>query len=313
MSVPTVTFNNGQKIPVVGLGTSGGYENQIKQAVKDAIDAGYRHIDTAHFYRNEHEIGEAVAEKIQEGVIAREDIYLVSKLWNCFHREDMVKPALENTLKDLGVEYVDLYLIHWPHAFKDGWELKPYDENGKLIFSDADFCQTWKAMEECVKLGLTKSIGLSNFNRKQIQKILDIAEIKPVTNQIEVHPYLAVQDHVDFCKSKGIVVTAYRPIAGQSKLSKVSPINDPIVLNIAAKYGKTPAQVMLKLQLQRGIVVIPKSTNIDRIKSNIELFDFELTLEDLRSLMALDIGAAGRTITELECREHKDYPFNDAF
>lgn len=306
-------FNNGQKIPVIGLGTSGGYDEEITQAVKDAIDVGYRHIDTAHFYKNEKAIGKGVADKIAEGKIKRENIFLTSKLWNCFHREDLVKPALEKTLSDLGVEYVDLYLMHWPFSYKDGWDLEPRDDNGKLIYGDSDFTDIWKAMEKCVKLGLTKSIGLSNFNRKQIHRILDIAEIQPVTNQVECHPYTAIKEHVEFCKSKGIIVTAYRPISGHSKLSKVSAINDPLIASIAKKYGKTPAQIMLKLQLQRGIVVIPKSTNKERMRANFDVLDFELTQQEVDFLLALDKGESGRTIPMEECKQHKDYPFNGEF
>ncbi|BES96974.1 unnamed protein product [Nesidiocoris tenuis] len=308
-----IVLNNGEKMPALGLGTSGGYENEVKQAVRDALDLGYRHIDTAHFYKNEKEIGEAVNEKIKEGVVKREDVFLVSKLWNSFHGENMVQPALKRTLADLGVDYVDLYLIHWPFAYKDGWDLEPRDSKGQLILSDSDFTKTWKAMEECVKLGLAKSIGLSNFNRKQIQRILDIAEIKPVTNQVECHPYLAIKEHVAFCQAKGIVVTAYRPIAGQSKLNDISPINDPLIQRLAEKHGKSPAQIMLRLQLQRGIVVIPKSTNKQRMKSNMEIFDFQLSADEVEALLKLDKGDAGRTIPMKECQPHRDYPFNGEF
>ncbi|BES98537.1 reductase [Nesidiocoris tenuis] len=309
----TVELNNGAKMPVLGLGTSGGYENEVKQAVLDALDLGYRHIDTAHYYRNEKEIGQALNRKIDEGVVRREDVFLVSKLWNTFHNENSVLPAIKRSLSDLGVDYVDLYLVHWPVALKDGWDLEPKDSEGRFILSDSDFTKTWKAMEQCVKLGLAKSIGLSNFNRSQIQRIWDVAEIKPVVNQVECHPYLAIKEHVEFCKSKGIVVTAYRPIAGHNKLSDTSPINDPLINQLAEKYGKNPAQIMLRLQLQRGIVVIPKSTNKQRMKSNMEVFDFQLSSDEMEALLQLDKGEAGRTIPAEEIKNHKEYPFSGEF
>ena len=189
----------------------------MAQAVKDAIDIGYRHIDGAFIYGNEHELGQGVNAKIAEGVVKREDIFITSKLWNTFHRPDLVRGALEATLKNLGTSYVDQYLIHWPLAYKEESDLFPKDANDKVIFSDVDFVDTWKELEKCVDAGLTKSIGVSNFNKKQIERVLAIARIPPASNQIESHPYLAQVKLSEFCRSKGIHVTAYSPLGSPAR------------------------------------------------------------------------------------------------
>ncbi|BES96562.1 reductase [Nesidiocoris tenuis] len=308
----TLKFNNGLQCPIIGLGTYQSKDEDCLKAVKTAIDAGYRHIDTALYYQNEKEIGLALAEKIAEGVIKREDIFLTTKLWNTFHRPDLVEPALDQSLKDLKTDYVDLYLIHWPVAFKDGWELSPKDEHGKMIFSDADFVDTWRAMESLVDKRKVKSIGLSNFNKQQVERILSVARIKPVTNQIEVHPYLVQRQIVDFCHANDIVVTAYRPLGGPPTDPK-SPAHDLEIANIAKTHDKTLAQIMLRFLLQRRIVSIPKSANSDRIRENIKIFDFELDDDEMKTMMALDKGKSGRSIPYDVAREHKDYPFDADF
>lgn len=308
----SVKFSNNLDCPIVGLGTYRSQEDDCYRAVQTAIDVGYRHIDTALYYQNEKEIGRAVSKKIQEGVIERKDIFITSKLWNTFHKPDLVEPALQQTLKNLQTDYVDLYLIHWPTAFKDGWDLSPKDESGKIIFSDADFIDTWKAMESLVEKGMAKSIGVSNFNKSQILKILECARIQPVNNQIEVHPYLNQQKLFQFCKLKNISVTAYRPLGGPPEDPK-SPIHDKKIEELAQKYNKSPGQIMIKFLVQRGIITIPKSSNPERIKSNFEVFDFELRNEDMDILMSLDKGTAGRSIKYANAYGHKDYPFDDEF
>jgi aldehyde reductase len=184
----------------------------VAQAVKDAIDAGYRHIDGAHVYQNEHEVGEGVNAKINEGVVKREDLFITSKLWNNFHDPNEVRAACEYTLKQLQLSYLDLYLIHWPIGYQKSDQLFPVDSNGKRLASNFDILDTWKAMEKLVDEGLVKSIGISNFNIRQVNKIFDNARIKPVTNQIEVHPYLLNNKLREHCKSKNIIITAYSPL-----------------------------------------------------------------------------------------------------
>ncbi|XP_039283270.1 aldo-keto reductase family 1 member B1-like [Nilaparvata lugens] len=251
--VPFVQFNNGNRFPIIGLGTWKSKPGEVVAAVKWAFDAGYRHIDCAHVYQNEKEVGEAIGDKLKEGVIKREDIYVTSKLWNTYHRPDLVKPALRQTLSDLGVAYLDLYLIHWPHAFKEEAGLFPQDKDGKTVYSDVDYVDTWKALEECVNEGLTRSIGLSNFNSQQIDRILSVAEIKPVVNQVECHPYLNQKKLKEFCESKDILLTAYSPLGSPdrpwAKPGDPQLMDDPKLKTLAEKYQKTIAQILIRYQV----------------------------------------------------------------
>ncbi|CAH0394359.1 unnamed protein product [Bemisia tabaci] len=312
--IPFVTFNNGQKFPTFGLGTWKSKPGQVGQAVKDAIDAGYRHIDCAHVYQNEKEIGEAITAKIKEGVVKREDLYITSKLWNTFHRPDLVEVGLKTTLTDLQLDYLDLYLIHWPQAYKEGGELFPADGD-KGLYSDVSITDTWKAMEVVAEKGLTKSIGISNFNPEQVENILSIAKIKPVTNQIEVHPYLTQKKLREFCKSKGIVVTAYSPLGSPdrpwAKPGEPTIMDDPKLKEIAARYNKSTAQIAIRYQIENGNIVIPKSVTKSRIIENIKVFDFKLSPEDIEAIDALNkndrVCALERDVS------HKDYPFKAEF
>jgi aldehyde reductase len=277
VKVPLIKLNNGLSMPALGLGTwqgPPGKEAEVGQAVKDAIDVGYRHFDCAHVYGNEKIIGEAIQDKIKEGAVKREELFIVSKVWNTFHRPDLVEPALKETLKNLKLEYLDLYLVHWPHAFKEGSNLHPIDsKTGLFIPSDVDYIDTWKAMEKVNKKGLTKSIGISNFNSKQIERLLKSAEIVPVTNQIECHPYLNQAKLRKFCSDRGITVTSYSPLGSPSrpwqKPGDPDVINDPKIRQIGNKYGKSPAQILLRYNVQLGNSVIPKSSNKERLLQNL--------------------------------------------
>jgi len=310
--VPTVKFNNGEIFPIFGLGTWKSKPGEVTQAVKDAIDIGYRHIDGAHVYGNEKEVGDAIKAKIAEGVVKREDLYITSKLWNTYHRPDLVEPALRVTLKNLGLDYLDLYLIHWPFALKEGGDLFPVDSAGNYIYSDVDYVDTWKALEETVKKGLTKSIGISNFNKRQIERLLKNSTIAPVTNQIEVHPYLVQAKLSEFCKSKDIVVTAYSPLGSPdrpwAKPDDPQLLEDPKIKKLAEKYKKTPAQVVIKYQVQRGHITIPKSVTKSRIKENFDIWNFELTPQDIELINTFDCN--GRICPEEKAFTHKDHPFS---
>lgn len=310
----SVALSNGKSIPILGLGTWGSPPGQVTQAIKDGIDAGYRHFDGAHVYQNEHEVGEGINAKIAEGVVKRDDIFVTSKLWNSYHRPDMVRGACETTLKNLKLSYLDLYLIHWPQAFKEGDELFPM-EDGKVQFSDADFTHTWKEMEKLVDDGLVKSIGISNFNKKQVEYLLANCRIPPVTNQVECHPYLIQKKLSEFCMSKNITITAYSPLGSPSRpwAQPGDPVllEEPKILDIAKKYNKTAAQVLIRYQIQRGHIVIPKSVTKERIISNFNVFDFELESGDMELIESFDCN--GRLVPFLECKSHKDYPFNDEY
>ncbi|KAJ9598319.1 hypothetical protein L9F63_010997, partial [Diploptera punctata] len=315
MTVPTVKLNNGYNFPVLGCGTyKAGNPGEVADVVKNAIDVGFRHIDCAMFYDNEPEIGQAIKEKIAEGVIKREDLFITSKLWNNNHRPDLVVPACKKTLSDLGLDYLDLYLIHWPHAVKEGGEPNPLDEDGKLIPSDVDYVDTWKQMEECLKLGLAKSIGLSNFNSVQIQRILDVATIRPVVNQVECHPYLNQSKLLAFCKERQILLTAYSPLGSPGILAgpdTPAPLKDPKIIEIAEKHGKTVAQTIIRYLIQHGVVPIPKSSNKKRLEENFNVFDFELTAEEVASIDGVNKNF--RICPYIEATKHRDYPFNIEF
>ncbi|KAK9884641.1 hypothetical protein WA026_007478 [Henosepilachna vigintioctopunctata] len=291
-------------------------KGEVTQAVKDAIDLGYRHIDCAHVYGNEKEVGDAIKAKITEGVVRREDLFLTSKLWNTFHRPDLVEVAIKETLKNLGVDFINLYLMHWPVAYKEEGELFPLNKDGKPIFSDVDYVDTWKSMEELVKKGFTKSIGLSNFNKRQIERVLEIATIKPVNNQIECHPYLNQTRLIDFCKSKGIAVTAYSPLGSPdrpwAKPEDPSLMQDTKLKELALKYKKTPAQILLRYQIQRNVITIPKSVTKSRIEENFNIFDFELSMEDMNYINTFDCN--GRFCPMTASLGHPHHPFeNDEF
>ncbi|KAF4023319.1 hypothetical protein G4228_015610 [Cervus hanglu yarkandensis] len=293
-----VKLNDGHFIPVLGFGTFAPPEvpkSEALEVTKFAIEAGFRHIDSAHLYQNEEQVGQAIRSKIANGTVKREDIFYTSKLWSTSLRPELVRPALEKSLNNLQLDYVDLYIIHFPVALKPGEALFPTDENGKPIFDSVDLCHTWEALEKCKDAGLTKSIGVSNFNHKQLEKILNKPGLKykPVCNQVECHPYLNQSKLLDFCKSHDIVLVAYGALGSQRIKEWVNPnlpylLEDPVLSAIAKKHNQTPALVALRYQIQRGVVVLAKSYNKKRIKENIQVFDFELTPEDMKAIDGLN-------------------------
>jgi len=309
---PTIKLNSGYEIPIFGLGTWKSQPGEVTKVVQEAIDVGYRHIDGALAYSNEKEVGEAIEAKIKQGVVKREDLFVTSKLWNTFHRSDLVVNSLKKTLADLKLDYLDLFLIHWPMAYKEDAELFPKDANDKMIYSDADYLDTWKMMEECVRLGLTRSIGLSNFNSQQIQRILDNSKIKPAMLQVECHPYWNQKKLFEFCKSKGISVTGYSPLGSPdrpwAKPTDPKLVDDVKLVELSKKYGKSPAQIILRWLVQRGIVAIPKTVNKNRLIENINIFDFTLSDEDMAYLYTFD-KPEGRALLLEWNKDHKYYPF----
>ncbi|XP_058796941.1 aldo-keto reductase family 1 member B1-like [Phymastichus coffea] len=313
--IESVIFSNGNKIPALGLGTWKSKGGTAVNIIKDAVRIGYRHIDTSPVYGNEKEIGQAITELVSENVVKREDLFITSKLWNTRHRPDLVEEALRKTLSDLQTTYLDLYLIHWPFAFKELEEPFPEGPDGKVQFSDVDYVDTWKAMEQLQEKGLVRNIGVSNFNSKQLSRVLDNCKIKPVTNQVECHPYLPQVKLSEFCKSKDILITAYSPLGSPDRPwaqpGDPSLLEDPKVKEIAAKYKKSTAQVVLRYQVQRGHIVIPKSASIVRLEENTKIFDFQLSEEDIKLLHTFD--RKWRVCPMNSSVEHKDYPFHDEF
>ncbi|KAG8539792.1 hypothetical protein GDO81_020344 [Engystomops pustulosus] len=289
-----ITLNDGHKIPVVGLGTYAPQEcpkSLAGEAVKVALEVGYRHIDSAFIYGNEVEVGQAIREKIADGTVKREDVFYTSKLWSTYHTPQLVRTCLEKSLKDLQLDYIDLYLIHIPIEFKPGDDLFPTDESGKPIYHNTDIRDTWKAMEDLKEAGLVKSIGVSNFNHKQLELILNMPGLryKPVCNQVECHLYLNQSKLLEFCKSHDIVLEAYGVLGSTRDVKWVDQslpilLDDPVLNTIAKKHGRTPAQVAMRQMLQRGIVVLAKSFKPERIKQNLEVFKFELSEEEMKIL-----------------------------
>jgi len=312
----TLKLNTGFEMPLFGLGTWQSPPGAVKAAVTAALELGYRHIDCAHVYGNEAEVGEALAEKVADGTVKREEVFVTSKLWNTFHSKELVAPALQVTLKNLKLDYLDMYLIHWPMGFKEGTgELFPKDADGKLLCSDVDYVDTWAGLEEVKKLGLVRSIGLSNFSKPQIERVLQAGTVVPANNQIECHPELPQNELIDYCRSKGIVVTAYSPLGSPQRPSAKpdDPIlmEHPTVVAIAQELGKTAAQVLIAFQLQRGIVCIPKSVTPSRIESNAQAVDVKLSEDQMKKLNALECD--GRLLRFIPIKDHPHYPFNTPF
>jgi len=258
LNVPSVKLSDGKEMPQFGLGTWLSGKGEVRNAVEHAIKVGYRHIDTAFAYGNEAEVGEAIEAVIADGIVKREDLYIATKLWNTWHSAENVKKNCEKSLENLKIEQIDLYLMHFPMAWKGDENMVPLRDQTdprevkRHLTEDIDYVDTWKAMEDLVRTGKVKSIGVSNFNSFQLQRILDNCTIKPVNNQLEVHPYLSNIELVDYCISKGLTVTAYSPLGNPSKPvtrkwtgEEITLLEEKIIVGLSKKYNKTPAQVYL--------------------------------------------------------------------
>ncbi|KAK7304119.1 hypothetical protein RJT34_15180 [Clitoria ternatea] len=281
--VPHVVLesSNHGSMPVIGLGTGSlsPTGDVIKVAVVEAIKLGYRHFDTASVYGSEEPLGEAIAEALQLGLIAsRDELFITSKLWCSDNFPHLVLPALRKTLQTLKLEYLDLYLIHWPIAVKPGNLEFPIPEEALTTF---DLKGVWTAMEECQNLGLTKCIGVSNFSTKKLENLLSFATIPPSVNQVEVSPIWQQKKLREYCKSKGIIITAYSPLgAVGTPWGSNNVVDNELLKEIAQAHGKSVAQVCLRWLYEQGVTVAVKSFNKERIKQNLEIFDWSLTKED---------------------------------
>jgi 2,5-diketo-D-gluconate reductase A len=267
--IPRITLNDGNEIPQLGFGVFKIEPENTAKAVSKALEVGYQHIDAAQMYGNEKEVGEA----IEASGLQRDEIFVTSKLGNDVHEPEDARKALVRTLSDLGLDYVDLFLIHWPLPNRYG----------------GDFVSTWKTLEALQRDGRSRSIGVSNFQPAHLERLAAESDTRPAVNQIESHPYLTNDTVRDYCQQRGIAIEAWSPIA------KGGVLEDVTVSDVADKVGKTPAQVVLRWHIQLGNIIFPKSVTPSRMEQNFELFDFELEPRDMEAIAELDRGEDGRT------------------
>jgi methylglyoxal/glyoxal reductase len=257
-------LSSGKTIPAIGFGTWRSMKNDAFESVLCALDLGYRHIDTAEIYANEIDVGKAIA----QSSVAREEIFLTTKLWNEHRTAESARLALDQSLGNLGTDYLDLYLIHWPGSYQR-------------------IRAVWKAMEEAVDAGKVRSIGVSNFNVHHVDNLLDVAQIRPVVNQVECNPYLQNVFLNNYCRDNGIILEAYAPL-NSSRAAEL--LQNEKLTSIASNYGRTVAQIVLRWHIQRGIVALPKSVTPSRIEENFQTFDFELSDEEMKMIRRLNTG-----------------------
>jgi 2,5-diketo-D-gluconate reductase A len=267
MTIPTLRLNDGRSIPQIGLGTASLNDDTVAPVIVSAIEAGYRHIDTAYRYGNQRGVGKG----IRDSGIPREEVFVTSKLDGEFQGDERAIAGLDECLRQLGMDYVDLLLIHWPLPQRD------------------QYISTWKTFEKLVAAGKVRSIGVSNFKPAHLERLLAEATIRPAANQIQLNPRITRPEHVDYDRAHEIVTVAWSPL-GQGK----DLLSEPTLAAIGAKYGKTPAQVVLRWIVDLGIVAIPRSSNPERLAQNLDIFDFTLAADEIAAISALDTGAEKR-------------------
>lgn len=294
-SVPTVALNNGHSMPAIGLGTWRTDNTVLKSAIISAINAGYRHFDCAQMYANEGIIGEALAECIASGDVTRDQLFITSKIMPTDMHTDLALSALQKTLANLKLSYIDLYLLHWPYRFPNKPSAFPVPLQERLGYSSADILAIWQVLEGAVDAGLVRSLGVSNFTTKKMAVLWEAARIKPVNNQVEMHPALQQQKLVDWHAERGIVITTYCPLGSPARPAAFRHDEDPDILgsdtiaSIASKHHKSPAQIALRWAYQRGTVALPKSVTPHRLLENIAIFDFKLDQQDMDEITKMDL------------------------
>lgn len=281
-------FQNGDTMPSIGLGTWLAEPNEVYESVLEALRIGYRHIDCAHIYKNEIEVGHALDYAFRYGIVKREEIFVTSKLWNSDHNPESVEAAINKSLSKLQLKKLDLYLIHWPVALKEGLDF-PESADDLISLGEIPLAETWKAMAVLKSKDLTKHIGVSNFNTSKIESLITDTKIKPEVNQVELHPYFQQKALVEYCQKNGIIVTAYSPFGGKRMLKKnINIFEDAVLVEIAEKHKATTAQIVLAWGLKRGTSVIPKTVKQERLTENLGALNIKLSAEDMSKIEALD-------------------------
>jgi diketogulonate reductase-like aldo/keto reductase len=303
MTVPSLRLSTGSQLPAIGLGMWKVDGPAAPALVEEAARAGWRHFDCASDYGNEAEVGAGLEKVLQSGAIRRDDLWITSKLWNTNHAPEHVRAACERSLSDLRLDYLDLYLIHFPIAleyvppekrYPAGWFHDPNAARPQMKPARVPISETWQAMEQLVHAGLAKNIGVSNFNVGLLRDMLAYATLPPAVLQVEMHPYLTQEKLVRFCHDQGILVTAFSPLGAPSYVSigmateSDSVLNEPAVRDAAARHNKTPAQIVLRWAVQRGTAAIPKTTRPERLRENLSIFDFELSSAEISAITSLN-------------------------
>jgi len=290
----TLKFTNGDELDAIGLGTWKSEKGKVEEAVYAALKSGYTHIDCALVYGNEVEVGNAIKKALDEDIITRENLWVTSKLWNNAHKEEDVIPALKQTLQDLKLDYLNLYLMHWPVAFRPDLDGFPENDEDYLSLDEVPIIETWKAMLDAKKQGLVKHVGVSNFSQKKLSDLINETDDIPEMNQVELHPFLQQDELIKYCKENNIHLTAYSPLGSGDRSAQMKAQDEPDMLGnstikeIAEKHECSPAQILIAFHLHRNTAVIPKSTNPGRIKENLESKNINLDQEDMNTLRNLD-------------------------
>jgi len=299
----SLTLQNGDKLPKVGYGFWKVDPDRTAGLVQEAVKRGYRHLDCACDYGNEKQVGQGIQATLKAGDCSREDLWVTSKLWNTYHAPEHVEAACRKSLSDLQLDYLDLYLIHFPisqkyvpfeERYPPGWFSDPEAANPKMEMNPVPIAETWKAMEKLVDDGLVKHIGISNFGTSLIRDLLSTARIRPSVLQVELHPYLTQEKLLKYCEMEQIAVTGFSPLGALSYLSlnmadrEESVLEQKVMKAAAERTGKSPAQVVLRWGVQRGTAVIPKTEKPERLTENLSLFDFELTDDEMQAISGLN-------------------------